>query len=126
MKKKLFENNYGIEYIPVKNKLSCNGIYNYKCFDDKNNYILMYIDCKSQSSQIKFYYEDFHNIRFNWEKLNYETKDEIDDENTKFILNWSINTLDHLVDKEYYELDKLELVCYFIVGDTLTKILEED
>jgi hypothetical protein len=129
MRKKIFENNYGIEYIPIKNKLSCNGIYNYKCFDEKNNYILMYINYDEQISNIKFFYEDFHNIRYNWEKLNYDiNKLDILDDNTKFILNWSINTLDHLSDKEYYELSNIELVCYYILGNTLNKIknIKED
>tara|TARA_B110000208_G_scaffold69436_1_gene89589 strand:- start:34 stop:420 length:387 start_codon:yes stop_codon:yes gene_type:complete len=123
MIKKIFENNCGIEFIPKKNKLSCDGIYNYKCFDELNNYILMFINYEEEISNIKIFYEDFHNIRFQWEKINYDINKLSNlDENTKFILNWSINTLDHLANKEYYELSKIELICYYIIGNTLIKI----
>ena len=133
MKKNIFTNNYGIEQIYINNVLSCNGLYNYKCFDNQNKYILMYINYKKEISNIKIYYEDFHNIRYKWEKLNYKIKlfnnNKIDyntkiDDNTKFILDWSINTLDHLSKKEYYELSELELICYYILGNTIIKIEE--
>ena len=119
-----FENGYGIEFINKNHKLNQNKLYNYICFDDKKKYILIYINVNDCIHTLKQYYEEFHNIRFEWEKLNFTVKKQniIIDKNSKFLLNWCVNTMDHLSNKEYYQLSKMELVCYYIVGNSLDKI----
>ena len=102
-----------------------NKDYNIKCFGiyNLNDYYIMILISERELSEVELFYEDYHDIRFKWEKI-YTKPMETYDDNLKFICAWSVNCLDYLADKEYFQLTIFEKYCYIILGKYI-KILEE-